>query len=146
MSLTPPGPPPSELPGPGPSGPSAQPTGWVVLTLQGNMMTSNVIAPVVRINGYVMPTTYGQNVYPLAPGMWHIDVHAKWLRTYGEAAIDVQVLPGRTVPVFYAAPLHQFTTGSIGHVKQRRKGAAAFIAILSALAVFFALMLAVVVA
>ena len=142
MSLTPPGPPDP----PPPSVPPAPAPGCVVLTLQGSVMTSNMIPPAVRINGYSMPAKYGENVYPLAPGSWHIDIHAKWLRTYGEAAIDVQVQSGQTVPVFYAAPLHQFTTGSIGHVKQPRKGAAVFIALMSVVALFVGLMVAVAVA
>ena len=39
---------------------------------------------------------------------------------------------GTTVPGFYAATRHQFTTGSIGHVQQSRKGLGVMIAIVVA--------------
>lgn len=117
------GPPPT---GPGPSGPmpgSGPAPGFIVLTLQGSAMTSNVITPKVRLNGYPVPTSYGENSLPVPPGRWHVDVHNQWMRAYGQAAIDVEVASGQAVRLFYAAPWHQFTTGSIGYEQQKRKGA-----------------------
>ena len=93
-----------------------------MLTLQGNVMTSNMITPTVLLNGHLMTSRYGENVYPVPPGRWRIEVYAQWLRRYGQAAMDVDVAEGQTVRVYYAAPLHQFTTGSIGLEKQPRKG------------------------
>lgn len=123
----PPGPPPpsphqpeqGQQPGP-------PPTGWVALTLQGSVMTSNMIPPKVTMNGYPVTTSYGQNVVPVHPGRLQIDVSCQWLRTYGQAALTVDVAPGQTVPVFYAAPLHQFTRGNIGFEKQTRPGVLGF--------------------
>ncbi len=96
--------------------------GTLVVTLQGSVLTSNMISPSVRLNGYPVPTSYGDNALPVTAGPIHVDVEAQWLKTYGQAAIDVQVPPGGTVQVFYAGPWHQFTTGSIGFEKQKRKG------------------------
>ncbi len=94
-------------------------------------MTSNMITPTVRLNGYTVPVRYGENVLPLPPGRWHIDVHARWLREYGQAGLDFDLAAGQTVPVFYAAPMHQFTTGAIGHVKQQRKGMVPFVLVMA---------------
>lgn len=98
------------------------PVGWIALTVQGGPMTSNMISPSVRLNGYPVPTRYGENVLPVPPGRWHIDIHCSWLRTYGQAQLDCDVAEGQTVPVFYAPPYHQFSRGDIGHTRQRRRG------------------------
>lgn len=137
----PPGPPPAAPPPP-PQQPQQppQPTGYLQLTLQGSVMTTNMITPTVRLNGYPVQVTYGEQVIPLVPGPWHIDVHTQWLRQYGQASMDFQVATGQTTPVFYAAPFHQFTTGNIGHHKQPRKGVGCLIAILVFLAIVVALL------
>lgn len=126
--IPPPGPqqPPSHgpfgAPEPTPVLPGAAPVGWVHLVVQGNVMTSNMITPSVLLNGYPVPSRYGDNLYPVPPGRWRVDVHAQWLRRYGEASLEVDVAEGRTVRVFYAAPLHQWTDGAIGLERQPRKG------------------------
>jgi len=43
---------------------------------------------------------------------------------------------------FYAAPRHLFTTGAIGHVKQRRKGTVPFVLIMTFVAVLVGLVVA----
>ncbi|WP_193610127.1 hypothetical protein [Nocardioides lijunqiniae] len=152
-----PPPPPTQPPAYQPSAPQAAPyaapqptpapdpsTGWLQLTIQGSVMTAGLIPPTVRLNGYRVPTQYGLNTIPLPAGRWHIDVHGQWLLTYGQAALDVDIAPGHQVPVFYAMPYHQFTTGSIGFEKQKRKGVwfvyafAGFFVALIALMVFVA--------
>ena len=110
--------------------------GTVALTLQGSVMTSNAITPSCRINGYPVKVRYGENLIPVPAGLARVDLSAQWLRTYGQAALEFQVQPGQTVPVFYAAPMHQFTTGSIGHQKVKRKGVGAFVAMMVGIAVF----------
>ena len=102
--------------------PPPGPTGWIALTVQGNSLTSNMIAPSVRLNGYRVPANYGSNVYPVPPGRWHLDVHCNWLRQYGEAALDCDVAEGQTVPVFYVPPYHMFRGGDIGYESQKRRG------------------------
>ncbi len=125
------------LPPPPPPRPDPQ-TGWLHLTIQGNVMTSSLVPPTVRLNGYHVPTSYGLNVIPLPAGRWHVDVHAQWLRQYGQAALVVDLAPGQQVPVFYAMPMHQFTTGSIGFEKQRRRGVAVFTGLMLVLALLLA--------
>ena len=45
------------------------------------------------------------------------------MRRYGNAALDIEVLPGQTLEVFYAPPYHQFSDdGSMGLEPQARKG------------------------
>jgi hypothetical protein len=98
------------------------PAGFLHVHLQGSALTGNVITPRVRLNGHPVPTRYGENVYPVPPGPWRIEVDAQWMRTYGQAQLDVQVGVDQHVQVFYAAPLHQFTRGAIGFEKQKRPG------------------------
>ena len=99
-----------------------QPMGTLDLTVQGNMLTASPITPSVTLNGQPVSVGYGQNLIPVYAGPLRVEVSCQWLRRYGQAALDVQVPPGGVVPVSYAAPMHQFTTGSIGPGKQTRKG------------------------
>lgn len=110
-----------------------QPPSSILLTLQGSEMTSNMITPTVLFNGHRVPARYGPQTIPVYPGPLQIDVHAQWLRRYGEATLRVDVQPGQQIPVFYAAPYHQFTSGSIGHEKQRRKGGLASLGVAGAI-------------
>eukprot|EP01032_Pedospumella_encystans_P000564 gene564-652_t len=129
--------PPAPPSGPPPSGP---PAGWIQLTLQGNALTSSVVPPTVRLNGYPVATAYGVNALPVPAGRWRIEVHCQWLRQFGQASLDVDVAPGQQVPVFYVAPMHQFTTGSIGFEEQKRKGMALFVGLMAFIGVVVALL------
>ena len=44
------------------------------------------------------------------------------MRQYGQASFTVDLGPGQSTDVWYTAPLTQFHVGSMGPVKQRRKG------------------------
>ncbi len=121
-------------PVPGPPGPTAH-HGALLLTIQGNRLVSGITTPTVLVDGYRVPATFGPNHYPLVPGRHRVDVHTWWMLRYGEATLEVDIAPGQAVPVFYAVPWHQFTTGSIGHVPQQRKGG-------RVVAVYFACVLA----
>ncbi|GAA1759412.1 hypothetical protein GCM10009795_002220 [Nocardioides hankookensis] len=101
------------------------------MTVQGSVMTSNMISPKVRLNGYPVASHYGENVFPVPPGAWHIDVECIWVRTYGRAALDVDVVEGQTVDTFYAPPYHQFSGGRLGLERQKRAGPGIFVAILA---------------
>jgi hypothetical protein len=114
------------LPGPGP----AAPTGTIRLTIQGNVMTSNAITPSVDVNGYRVPSRYGTQDVVVYAGRTRLDVHAQWVRRYGEASLDLLVEPGQVVEVWYAAPWHQFARGSMGFAPQSRPGKALGFAIL----------------
>lgn len=144
----PPGPPPSQPPpgfqppGPPPSAPPTQPAptqqgaagqpspGFISLTVQGSVMTSNALTPTVLLNGHQMKTHYGENTFPVPPGMWRVEVYCQWLRRYGQAQMDVQVGEGQATRLFYAPPFHQFSTGAIGYEQQKRKGVAVFVGLM----------------
>ena len=102
--------------------------GALMLTMQGNVMTTG-LTPTVRIDGYPVPAAFGPNLYPLRPGRHRVDVHTQWMRQYGQAGMEIDIREGQSVPAFYAVPWHQFTTGSMGHEKQSRKGLGVMLAI-----------------
>jgi hypothetical protein len=86
------------------------------------MLTTSMVTPSVRINGYPMPARYGTQDIPVWAGPTRIDVETQWTKTYGQAAMQFDVAPGQVVDVFYAVPYHVFAKGAIGHAKQRRPG------------------------
>lgn len=91
-----------------------------------------MITPSCRLNGYSVQTVYGPQDLPVWAGRNRLDLNAQWLREYGQASIEVDVAPGAVVPVFYAAPWHQFTTGSIGTTQQSRKGVGCLVSLIAA--------------
>jgi hypothetical protein len=117
----------SEQPAPGAG---SAPTGTVRLTIQGNVMTSNAITPSVDVNGYRVASRYGTQDLTVYAGRTRLDVHAQWLRRYGEASVDFVVEPGQVVEVWYASPWHQFARGAMGFAPQGRPGKAIGFAIL----------------
>ncbi|MEV4265037.1 hypothetical protein [Kribbella sp. NPDC049584] len=120
------------------------PMGMLQLTIQGSALTSNMIPPTVQLNGYPVPVKYGRNDIPVPAGPLHIDIHSQWIRVYGKAALDCTVQPNQAVPVFYASPYHQFTSGSIGHSKVKRKGIGTLIGVVGG--IFVVVLLATVLA
>jgi len=96
--------------------------GLVRVNIQGSLMTSSVLVPNLLIDGRLLNSRYGVNAFQVPGGRHRVELYAQWMRRYGQAALDVEVPVGESVEVFYAAPLHQFTTGNIGLTKQRRKG------------------------
>lgn len=118
-------------------------TGHLRIHLQGSMMTTSWVTPTLLINNQVVKASYGPNDYILPAGTYRVGAYAQWMRQYGQAALDVAVYPGQTVEVFYAAPLHQFTTGNMGFSKQPRKGLGFFVGLIGAIMVFVVLMLAI---
>jgi hypothetical protein len=100
--------------------------GWLRLTLQGSALTSSLITPAVWVNGWRVPSHYGENVIPVHAGPTRIDVSCQWLMRFGEATLETQVPAGGQVAAFYAAPWHQFSRGAIGHEKQTRPGVTGF--------------------
>jgi hypothetical protein len=115
---------PPPVPG-GPVPPSGQlpPPAFVDLTVQGSAMSASLVPPRVTINGWPVQDAYGRRVLPVAPGYVRVEAQAQWWRTYGRASLDFVAAPGQTVPVFYSSPFTVFSDGSMGHVKQRRRGA-----------------------
>jgi hypothetical protein len=90
-----------------------------------------MITPAVTVNGYRVVAHYGDNIVPVWAGPNRVEVSCQWLLKFGRAALDVQVPPGAQVPVFYAAPWHQFSKGAIGYERQRRPGVLGFALILA---------------
>ena len=128
MSMTPPGPPPAQ---PSQQPPAQAPMGWLRLVLQGSAFTSSMITPAVTINGYRVPSAYGENVIPVHAGPNRIDVSCQWIKTFGQASLDTSVPEGGQVMAYYAAPLHQFSRGAIGFEKQKRPGKLGFVVMFS---------------
>jgi hypothetical protein len=104
---------------------------WLRLTLQGNAMTSSLITPAVTVNGYRVVAHYGENLVPVWAGPNRVDVSCQWLIRFGEATLQLQVPPSAQVPVFYAAPWHQFSTGAIGCERQKRPGVLGLVMLLA---------------
>lgn len=93
-------------------------------TVQGNVMTSNMVPPMLTIDGHKAPSRMSGSVdIPIESGWHHLEASSQWLRRYGQAAFDVDIAPGQVVEVFYAPPFHQFTSGEMGLTPQKRKGA-----------------------
>ncbi|WP_454858517.1 hypothetical protein [Promicromonospora soli] len=113
-----------------PPPPVFAPDAVLSFTVQGNLMTSNWIAPSLTIDGHPaeLPIT-GTRQIPIMSGRHHLRVHSQWLRQYGHAALDIEIAPGENLQVFYAPP-HQnfFNEGSMGLSPQPRKGRGYFIA------------------
>lgn len=128
--MTTPPPPAAAQPGAHPAGPG---TGLLRLTLQGNVLLN--MPPRVELNGQHVVSQNGVNEYHLAPGSWALDVSVQWMRRYGQAHEQVSLAPGEVIELFYAAPLHQFTTGSLGPTKQKHKGMGVFVALMIVLVV-----------
>jgi len=128
-----------------PSTPAPQhpPQGTIRLTIQGNELTAGMLTPAVVVSGHRVNSRFGTMDVPVWAGPNRVDVSTRWMREYGQASLDLVVRPGEVVPVFYAVPWHQFSTGSIGHEKQPRKGLAAlvggFVAVFAVIAVLIVL-------
>lgn len=105
--------------------------GLVRVNIQGSVMTSSMIVPSLMIDGRLLTSKYGINAFQVPGGVHRVEAYAQWMRRYGQAALEVNVAPGTAVDVFYAAPLHQFTTGNMGLTKQPRKGVFAMILLLA---------------
>ena len=128
-----------------PSTPAPQhpPQGTIRLTIQGNELTAGMLTPAVVVSGHRVNSRFGTMDVPVWAGPNRVDVSTRWMREYGQASLDLVVRPSEVVPVFYAVPWHQFSTGSIGHEKQPRKGLAAlvggFVAVFAVIAVLIVL-------
>jgi len=107
--------------------PQLQPgQGLLRVNIQGSVMTSSLIAPKLMVDGYEVNSVYGPNAFAVTAGRHQVELYAQWMRRYGQASMAVDVPAGAVLDVFYAAPLHQFSTGSIGLTKQPHKGMALF--------------------
>lgn len=132
---------PSQPPQPPQQVQQGPPSSALKFTVQGNVMTTNMIPPTLTIDGFPAPTAIGSTMIPIQPGHHQLEVHSQWLRRYGQAAMEVSIAPNSTTEVFYASPVHQFATGSLGLTKQKRKGMAVLLGILIGLPVLIILII-----
>lgn len=102
--------------------PPLPPPAYLDLTVQGSQVWTSFVAPQVHVNGWPLEKVFGRRTIPVPPGPVRVDVVAQWWKPYGQASLAFIAAPGQVVPVFYASPYHVFADGSIGHVKQRRRG------------------------
>ena len=109
--------------------------GYVLLTVQGSVLSSSVVKPRVTLNGQPVDASYGESRLTVRPGPWRVEASCWWLLTYGRAAHDVDVRPGEVVRLWYAPPWHQLSSGAIGTEPQRRKGALVLLVLVALTAV-----------
>ncbi|MGW2091427.1 hypothetical protein [Promicromonospora sukumoe] len=137
MSQPPPPQPPLQPPQPAqPAQPPLQPPlpgfdAVLSFTVQGNILTSNMIAPTLTVDGWPAPLPVtGTRRIPIRSGRHRLQVYSQWLRRYGHAVLDVDVAPGQTLEVFYAPPHQNFyDEGAIGLSPQVRRGRGVVIAV-----------------
>lgn len=123
---------------PTPSQPFSNAPG-LVLELRKPAGAMGMISPVVFIDGLPAAAAWGTNTYPAPPGRRHVQVRARYLFEYGQAAADVDVVPGRTSVLHYSPPYLTFLRGRIGASPQPRGGAVALLAVLAVLVVLIVL-------
>ena len=111
--------------------------GYVRLHIQGSIWTTGMLLPTVTVNGYRAAVKYGVNILPVYPGRTVVEASMRWMRRYGQAGYTVDVAPGQAADIWYAAPLTQFHTGSMGVAKQSRKGGWALAGMLAAIMLIF---------
>jgi len=117
-------------PGGQPPADQAPPTSALRFTVQGNVLTSNLVPPTLTIDGFPAPISLGSSTIPIQPGTHRLEVYSQWLRRYGQATLDVSIPPNAMIGVFYAAPFHQFATGALGLTQQKRKGLGVLLGVL----------------
>ncbi|MBL0884794.1 hypothetical protein [Myceligenerans indicum] len=123
--------------------PAFTPNATLRFTVQGNVMTSNMVPPLLTIDGHKAPSRMSGSVdIPIESGRHHLEASSQWLRRYGQAAFDLDIAPGQAIEVFYAPPLHQFTSGAMGLSPQKRKGAGLTWGILGGLGLVVVLLVA----
>lgn len=110
-------------------------TGELVINLKKPVGAMGMISPVVTIDGYPAPCSWGRNAFPAPAGVRRVDVAQTYLWTYGRASMPVTVTPGATTEVYYAGPMATMLAGAIGLQPQQRPGRAFFIGIMVFVAV-----------
>ncbi|HOF36092.1 MAG TPA: hypothetical protein PLZ83_13190 [Dermatophilaceae bacterium] len=102
-------------------------SGEIAVTISLPWTIGVSIKPNVLLDGVRMVNAAGRNVYPVAPGrhMLSCEVNVSG-STFGQGDIAVDVQPGATTEVYYAAPLSANLPGRLGLTPQTpyRGGAA----------------------
>jgi hypothetical protein len=71
--------------------------------------------PRALLNGQEIRLKWGDNQVPVAPGQYHLNVYVPYLWQIGKADLPVQVGPGQTAQVYYAAPWFTMQSGAMGY-------------------------------
>lgn len=71
--------------------------------------------PGLAVDGQEMKLKWGQQQVPIAPGQHHVEMWTRYITKMGSATLPVNVMPGQTVPLFYAAPTIMFLKGALAH-------------------------------
>ncbi len=71
--------------------------------------------PRVLLNGQETRLKWGDNQVPVAPGQYQLHVFVPYLWHIGKADLPVQVGPGQTAQVFYAAPWFTTQPGAMSY-------------------------------
>jgi hypothetical protein len=103
------------------------------VNVQGSWLSG--MKPSVKINGYLVACKWGPTDFQMPPGRHRVSASAQWMRTYGQAELDVDLPPGQVVEVFYASPPTQFQRGSMGLTRRSRVGTWVFAGVLAVLVV-----------
>jgi hypothetical protein len=116
---------------PQPTNPYAQPAypqGQLILNLRKpfGLLSSSLISPIVKIDGYPATARWEQNSYPVPAGHRQIEVASNYLWQYGRATMGVDVPSGQAVEVHYSGPVMTFMGGKLGFTQQPRPGMLAF--------------------
>lgn len=86
------------------------------------MLSGFLTSPGVTVNGHPVAAKWGANQYQIPAGQYQVAVKVNYLMDYGDAALPVQVTPGRAATVYYAAPNGLFFKGAIGFEPQKNPG------------------------
>lgn len=95
-----------------------------------------LVSPNARINGYVVPLQWGQNVIPAHPGVHHVEVYIPWLWDQGKAHISVDNTHQPAPPIYYAMPFTNFSKGAIDFAPVKNPGVVGMVLLLAVVALF----------
>lgn len=95
-----------------------------MLTIQGDAMNHSTVTPLVEFNGRrILVPEYGTVEVGVPAGPLHIRAGFKPApSTSGQAHLDVDIIAGQPVHVFYAPPVMKWSEGRLGLVPQKRQG------------------------
>ena len=101
--------------------PHAQPA-TIVINAKKAPMGPMLVGPRARINGHLVPLTWGRNEIPAPPGVHQVQIFVPWLWEQGKADITIDNTHGPAPEIHYAMPFTAFNKGAIGHQPVKNPG------------------------
>lgn len=92
--------------------PAGLPIGWLRLTVQDGLLSKVKVSPEVWVDGIVVPVSRGENLVTLPTGVHRVEARPAF--HLGRAVTEVEVVQGRTTPLYYAPPLARIDVGRFG--------------------------------